>query len=63
MSGRLNSEGFVFASLLDRSLVPPVAALLWYLDIMPSGFALLFALEDFGTWHWTVLTWRAERRG
>ena len=28
-SGRLNAEGFVFASMLDRPLVPPVMALLW----------------------------------
>ncbi len=62
ISGRLNAEGFVFATLIDRPLVPPAAALLWYLDIMPSGFALLFALEDFGTWLWTLSAWRAEMR-
>ena len=62
LSGRLNAEGFVFASLIDRPLVPPVAALLWYLGIMPGGFALLFAVEDFGTWLWTLQAWRAETR-
>ncbi len=63
ISGRLNADGFVFASLIDRPLVPPIAGLLWYLDIMPGSFALLFALEDFCTWLWTLLTWRAEMRG
>ncbi len=62
VSGRLNAEGFVFASLIDRPLVPPVAGLLWYLDIMPGGFALLFAVEDFGTWLWTLRAWRAGMR-
>ncbi len=62
VSGRLNAEGFVFASLIDRPLVPPVAGVLWYLDIMPGGFALLFALEDLGTWLWTLRAWRAEMR-
>jgi hypothetical protein len=60
--GRLNAEGFVFASLLDRPLVPPVAALLWYLNILPGPLALVFAVQDFGTFLWTLATWRAERR-
>ena len=48
VSGRLNAEGFVFASLLDRPLVPPVMAVLWYLGIIPGPLALLFAVQDFG---------------
>ncbi len=36
VSGRLNAEGFVLASLLDRPLVPPVMAVLWYLGIIPG---------------------------
>ncbi len=35
-SGRLNAEGFVFASMLDRPLVPLAMALLWYLEILPG---------------------------
>ena len=62
ISGRLNAEGFVFASLLDRPVVPPVAGLLWYLGFLPGTLALLFALEDFSTWLWTLLTWRADMR-
>jgi len=30
VSGRLNAEGFVFASMLDRPLVPLAMAMLWY---------------------------------
>jgi uncharacterized protein YjeT (DUF2065 family) len=62
ISGRLNAEGFVFASLLDRPVVPPVAGLLWYFGFLPGPLALLFALEDFSTWLWTLLTWRADMR-
>jgi hypothetical protein len=60
ISGRMNAEGFVFASLLDRPVVPPIAALLWYLGLLPGSLALLFALEDFSSWLWTLLRWRAE---
>ncbi len=41
VSGRLDAQGFVFASLLDRPLVPPVMALLWYLDLFPARSRLL----------------------
>ena len=61
-SGRLNAEGFVFASLLDRPLVPPVMAILWYLDIIPGPLALLFAVSDSLSFLWTLLTWRAQQR-
>jgi hypothetical protein len=61
-SGRLNAEGFVFASLLDRPLVPPVMAVLWYLDVIPGPLALLFAVSDSASFLWTLLTWRAEER-
>lgn len=62
ISGRMNAEGFVFATLLDRPLVPPIAGVLWYLGLLPGGLALLFALEDFSSWIWTLMTWRAELR-
>jgi len=62
VSGRLNAEGFVFASLLDRPLVPPVMAVLWYLGIVPGPLALLFAVQDFGSFLWTLSAWRAESR-
>ncbi len=61
VSGRVNAEGFVFASLLDRPLVPPIVAVLWYLGFLPGVLALLFALEDFGSFLWTLRAWRAER--
>lgn len=62
VSGRLNAEGFVFATLLDRPLVPPIVGLLWYLGFLPGSLALLFAVEDFGTFLWTLAAWRAELR-
>ena len=62
VSGRLNAEGFVFATLLDRPLVPPIVALLWYLGFLPGSLALLFAVEDFGSFLWTLFIWRADSR-
>jgi len=59
-SGRLNAEGFVFASLLDRPLVPFVMAALWYLDIIPGTLALAFSIQDFGSFLWTLTTLRNE---
>jgi hypothetical protein len=41
-SGRLNAEGFVFVSMLDRPLVPLAMAALWWLDIIPGPLALIF---------------------
>ena len=61
-SGRLNAEGFVFASLLDRPLVPLAMAILWKLDVIPGSLALLFSIQDFGSFLWTLLTWRAQAR-
>ena len=60
VSGRLNAEGFIFASLLDRPLVPPLMAVLWYFGIVPGPLALAFAIQDFGSFLWTLFTWRAE---
>jgi hypothetical protein len=58
VSGRLDAQGFVFASLLDRPLVPPVMALLWYLDIIPGAIALAFSIQDFGSFLWTLVASR-----
>ena len=62
VSGRMNAEGFVFASLLDRPLVPPLMAVLWYLDIIPGTLAAIFSAQDFGSFLWTLFTWRKELR-
>lgn len=61
-SGRLNAEGFVFASMLDRPLVPIAMAILWYLDIVPGPLALIFSIQDFGSFLWTLFAWRAEQK-
>ena len=45
ISGRLNAEGFVFASLIDRPLVPIVAGLLWKAGMIPGALALLFSFK------------------
>lgn len=62
VSGRLDAEGFVVASLLDRPLVPPVMAVLWSLDIVPGPLAVLFAVQDFGGFLWTFVAWRRAKR-
>lgn len=59
-SGRLNAQGFVFASMLDRPLVPIAMAILWYLGIIPGTIALIFSIQDFGSFLWTLFTWRTE---
>jgi hypothetical protein len=61
-SGRLNSREFVFASMLDRPLVPLVMVVLWQRDIVPGSLALAFSVQDFGSFLWTLLTWRRETR-
>jgi hypothetical protein len=55
-SGRLNAEGFVVASLLDRPLVPIAMAILWYLDVIPWPLALVFSIQDFGSFLWTLIS-------
>ncbi|MDQ3260404.1 MAG: hypothetical protein M3Q00_06400 [Pseudomonadota bacterium] len=60
VSGRLNAQGFVFASLLDRPLVPPIMAVSWWLGIIPGTLALLFALSDGLSALWTFSVWRRE---
>ena len=62
LSGRLNAEGFVFATLIDRPFDAPTMSMLWYFGALPGPLALLFAIEDSASWLWTLLTWRAERR-
>jgi mono/diheme cytochrome c family protein len=62
VSGRLSAQGFVFASLLDRPLVPGVMAFLWSQDIVPGPLALAFSISDFGGFLWTLWAWHADRR-
>ena len=60
VSGRVNAYGFAFASLLDRPLVPPIMAVLWYLGIVPASLALVFSVQDFAGFLWTLSAWRAD---
>ena len=62
VSGRMDAEGFVFATLLDRPLVPPIMAVLWYSGKLPGSLALLFEVQELVSFSWTLLTWRAELR-
>lgn len=61
VSGRLNADGFTFASMLDRPLVPFIMVGLWYFGFIPGVLALIFSITDFGTFLWTLSAWRAER--
>jgi len=58
VNGRLDARGFVFASLLDRPPVVPIMFVLWYSDLCPAILAALFALQDFGSFLWTLWAWR-----
>jgi hypothetical protein len=62
VAGRLNAQGFVFASLLDRPLVPAIMAVLWYKQILPGPLALAFSVSDFGGFLWTFAAWREDER-
>ena len=62
-SGRLNSHAFVFASLLDRPLVPPAMLILWWHGILPGPLAVAFAVQDFASFAWTLNAWQADRSG
>lgn len=62
VAGRLNAQGFVFASLLDRPLVPAIMAVLWYKGILPGPLAIAFSVSDFGGFVWTLLSWREDAR-
>ena len=62
VSGRLNSQGFVFASLLDRPVVPVVMLILWQRHILPGPLALAFSVSDFSGFLWTLSAWRAGAR-
>jgi hypothetical protein len=63
VSGRLNAQGFVFASMLDRPAVPFVMLGLWYWGSLPAILAVAFGAQDFGSFLWTLWAWRRERRG
>src|SRR5215469_15027291 len=62
VAGRLNAQGFVFASMLDRPLVPIIMAILWYKQILPGPLALAFSISDFGGFLWTLSAWREDAR-
>jgi hypothetical protein len=62
VSGRLNAQGFVFASLLDRPVVPIIMAILWYKQILPGPLALAFSISDFGGFLWTLSAWHEDAR-
>jgi hypothetical protein len=62
VSGRVNARGFVFASMLDRPLVPLAMAILWYFGIVPGPLALIFSVQDFASFLWTLMTWRGEQQ-
>ena len=60
VSGRLNAQGFVFASLLDRPLVPGVMAVMWYYNVIPAPLAIAFSVQDLGSFLFTLRAWGRE---
>ena len=62
VSGRLNADGFVVASLLDRPLVPIIMAVLWSRGGLPGPLAVAFSITDFGGFLWTAFAWREDVR-
>lgn len=62
VSGRLNAQGFVFASLIDRPLVPFIMFGLWFQGLCPAVLAIAFSVQDFCSFLWTLWGWRRDRR-
>jgi uncharacterized protein YjeT (DUF2065 family) len=60
LSGRLNANGFVFSTLLDRPLVLPILGILWYFGMVAGTLALAAGLQDLVTCLWTLMVWRKE---
>src|SRR6478672_6796972 len=47
LSGPLNAEGFVFATLIDRPFVAPTMAALWYFGALPGPLCALICHRRF----------------
>jgi hypothetical protein len=62
VSGRVNAQGFVFASFFDRPIVPFIMAVLWWNELIPAILAIAFSVQDFGSFLWTAWAWRTERK-
>ncbi len=62
VSGSLNAEGFVFASLLDRPIVTAMVLYLWWRGIVPATLATILCVADFGGFLWTLTAWRKDLR-
>src|SRR5258708_7963996 len=60
LAGRLNAQGFIFASLLVRRLVPAIMTVLWYKGILPGSLAVAFSAGDFGGFLWTLWAGRPD---
>jgi len=61
VSGRLNSTEFAFASMVDRPMVPFVMAVLVRKGIVPIQLAVAFSISDFGSFLWTLFSWRLDQ--
>ena len=59
-SGRLNAKGFVFASMLDRPLVPFIMIALWYLNFIPLTLEFAFIIQDAASLLWILYAWKNE---
>ncbi len=62
VGGSLNAQGFVFATLLDRPLVPAIMAVMWSQGLIPGSLALAFSITDFSGFLWTLSAWQADVR-
>ena len=60
--GRLNAQGFVVASMLDRPGVPFLMFVLWRMHLCPAVLALGFSLQDGGGFLWTFTAWLSEQK-
>jgi hypothetical protein len=49
VSGRVNAQGFVFASFFDRPFVPFIMAVLWWNELIPAILAIAFSVQDFAS--------------
>ena len=61
MLSRASSSESPTLLLISFTLSPLAMAIMWYHDIIPGPLALIFSLQDFGSFLWTLFTWRAEQ--
>ena len=63
VSGSLNGEGFVLASLLGRLFTPVVLTIVWWTFHIPGNLTAALVAMNLGGLLWTWFAWRGDSSG